>query len=375
QDFATKNLSVGGNLQVSGNLEVQGDVIARDTEHIAGNVSLGDADNDEVKITGVIRSGHSSRALRIDDALHTTGSVSVGGSLSVSDAIATAQLRVTDRVTGSLTIENNLTVGGLLATSEVNATGTIQANRFEGDGSSLEGIVKKTGDTMTGSLTIANNLTVNGNITTSGIKGKLDVGGDIRAGNSDIYFTNTNHNHTGIGNQSGWAAIENAANFGALMILGRAGTSKGRYVRLWDYLQVNGGMDITGNVGIGTSNPSQKLEVAGTVNVRDRILRNGQDFSKAGQASHNDTVQVPWGTTREWNIFVSPRVMGREEPGSEGDNALLKIECWARVNNTTSWKIHARYKYKVSRGSDHGTWHDENSGNFRPLVNYILIPR
>ncbi|NEO43621.1 MAG: DUF342 domain-containing protein [Moorea sp. SIO4A3] len=169
QDFATNNLSVGGNLRVSGNLEVQGDVIARDTEHIAGNVSLGDQDSDEVQITGVIRSGHSSGALRIDDALHTTGSVTVDGSLSVSNAIATAQLSVTDRVTGSLSIENNLTVGGSLTTSEVNATGTIQANRFEGDGSSLEGIVKKTGDTMTGSLTIANNLTVNGNIKTTGI--------------------------------------------------------------------------------------------------------------------------------------------------------------------------------------------------------------
>ncbi|NEN98163.1 MAG: hypothetical protein F6K50_22395, partial [Moorea sp. SIO3I7] len=210
-------------------------------------------------------------------------------------------------------------------------------------------------------------------IGTDSPEGKLDVRGDIRAGNSDIYFTNTNHNHTGIGNKSGWAAIENAANFGALMILGRAGTSKGRYVRLWDYLQVNGGMDITGNVGIGTSNPRTKLEVAGTVNVRDRILRNGQDFSKAGLASHNDTVKVPWGTTREWNIFVSPRVMGREEPDSEGDNALLKIECWARVNNTTSWKNHARYKYRIRNGD--GRWYDENSGRHRPLVNYILIPR
>ncbi|WP_424097829.1 hypothetical protein [Moorena producens] len=507
QDFATNNLTVGGNLRVWGNLEVQGDVIARDTEHIEGNVSLGDQDSDEVKITGVLRSGHSSGSLRIDDALHTTGSLTVDGSLSVSNAIATAQLRVRDRVTGSLTIENNLTVGGSLTTSQLNATGTIQANRFEGDGSSLEGIVKKTGDTITGSLTIANNLTVNGNIKTTGIisgsslppnlirnsymnildgnkpagystvgnvtidaahpytkgfegpyvaekpsnaassvdtatqanpywfrryykgarassggladgwrslpdgrilkitgdnsadhtsvyfpfesnmltnkvhfkawlkitsgskvgfgvvsgngnrargliitkeqtdeapdgwyqidavidtpevtyldgwafsmgieargsfevylalpyvanldndtwlpsvsdmlsrdgltvhpssrnvgigtnspEGKLDVRGDIRAGNSDIYFTNTNHNHTGIGNKSGWAAIENAANFGALMIMGRAGTSKGRYVRLWDYLQVNGGMDITGNVGIGTTNPTAKLVVTG----------------------------------------------------------------------------------------------------------------
>jgi hypothetical protein len=87
-------------------------------------------------------------------------------------------------------------------------------------------------------------------------QGKLDVSGDIRAGNSDIYFTKTNHNHTGIGNTTGYAAIENAADYGALMILGRAGTSRGRYVRLWDYLQVNGRMDVTGNVEfLSGSNP------------------------------------------------------------------------------------------------------------------------
>ena len=94
-------------------------------------------------------------------------------------------------------------------------------------------------------------------------QGKLDVRGDIRAGNSDIYFTRADHNHTGIGNTAGYAAIENAANFGALMILGRAGTSRGRYVRLWDYLQVNGGMDVTGPVGVGTAGPQVKLHAVG----------------------------------------------------------------------------------------------------------------
>ena len=94
-------------------------------------------------------------------------------------------------------------------------------------------------------------------------QGKLDVNGDIRAGNSDIYFTRTDHNHTGIGNTAGYAAIENAANYGALMILGRAGTSRGRYVRLWDYLQVNGGMDVTGPVGVGTDGPQVTLHAVG----------------------------------------------------------------------------------------------------------------
>jgi hypothetical protein len=100
-------------------------------------------------------------------------------------------------------------------------------------------------------------------IGTNNPQAKLEVNGAIRAGNSDLYFTKTDHNHTGIGNTAGFAAIENAANFEALMILGRAGTAKGRSVKLWDYLQVNGDLEVTGNVGIGTSNPDRKLVVRG----------------------------------------------------------------------------------------------------------------
>jgi hypothetical protein len=69
---------------------------------------------------------------------------------------------------------------------------------------------------------------------------KLDVNGGIFAGNSDIYFTKTDHDHTGIGNTAGFAAIENARNYNALMILGRAAAGAGRRVQVWDFLQVNG---------------------------------------------------------------------------------------------------------------------------------------
>jgi hypothetical protein len=103
---------------------------------------------------------------------------------------------------------------------------------------------------LTGSPTATEKLRIlpNGRvgIGTTAPEGTLDVRGDIRAGNSDIYFTKTDHNHTGIGNTTGFAAIENAANYDALMILGRAGTALGRKVRLWDYLEVNGPLDVTG---------------------------------------------------------------------------------------------------------------------------------
>jgi hypothetical protein len=77
---------------------------------------------------------------------------------------------------------------------------------------------------------------------------KLDVNGGIAAGNSDIYFTNSNHNYTGYGNTVGYAAIENATNYGTLMILGRAGTPVGRRVDVWDYLQVNGNLQVSGQI-------------------------------------------------------------------------------------------------------------------------------
>jgi hypothetical protein len=77
--------------------------------------------------------------------------------------------------------------------------------------------------------------------------------------NSDLYFSNTAHNHTGKGNTTGYAAIENAANFGTLMILGRAGTSVGRRVDVWDYLQVNGDETVTGNLQVNGTVSANKV--------------------------------------------------------------------------------------------------------------------
>ena len=70
--------------------------------------------------------------------------------------------------------------------------------------------------------------------------GQLNVTGAVMANNSDMYFTKTDHDHSGFGNTDGYAAIENSRNFDALMILGRAHTGGIRTVKLWDYLEVIG---------------------------------------------------------------------------------------------------------------------------------------
>lgn len=101
----------------------------------------------------------------------------------------------------------------------------------------------------------------------------LDVAGSIRAGNSDLYFTKADHNHSGVGNTPGFAAIENAADFGALMILGRAdaavpgeATVRARVVKLWDVLEVNGSLKMAGGPMVPTAGNS---ETAGILFPKD----------------------------------------------------------------------------------------------------------
>jgi hypothetical protein len=96
---------------------------------------------------------------------------------------------------------------------------------------------------------IYNNSSANVGIGTASPGYKLDVNGAVSLGNSDIYFTKTTHNHTGIGNAAGFAAIENASNYNTLMILGRSGGLYGvRSVSIWDRLDVNGTLDVHGSI-------------------------------------------------------------------------------------------------------------------------------
>jgi microcystin-dependent protein len=99
--------------------------------------------------------------------------------------------------------------------------------------------ISPTGNVGIGTETPSEKLEVSGNLTVSGA---------ITAGGSDIYFTQTDHTHTGFGNTAGYAAIENSSNHNALMILGRAGTAQGRCVKLWDYLEVIGNLKVTGTI-------------------------------------------------------------------------------------------------------------------------------
>ena len=151
-----------------------------------------------------------------------------------------------------------------------------------GGGARIEGDL-----TVAGTAAFTGAITASGPVTLGKDDGSVDVviKGAVRAAHSDLYFTKTDHIHTGIGNTQGFAAIENSAGtFNALMILGRQTTS-GRIVKLWDQLEVNGNFMTTGNGAIdgsmtigtttsrfgvvGLPNPPG----AGTVRIGDWLLR------------------------------------------------------------------------------------------------------
>lgn len=135
-------------------------------------------------------------------------------------------------------------------------------------------------------------------------------------------------------------------------------------------LQLRSGVNVThvtikanGNVGVGTTTPNARLDVNG------RIVRGGHDFSFAGVAAHLGLVVAQWGTVSDWNILVSPRIMGQEGGFSEGDNALLMIRCYAlpNFNDGNTWQVFAEYKFRTSEGP---------SGDWQPgFANWLLVPR
>ena len=130
--------------------------------------------------------------------------------------------------------------------------------------------------------------------------------------NSDIYFNNTSHSHTGIGNTAGYAAIENASNYNTLMILGRANGIGGvRSVSIWDRLDVNGDLTTTGAVRIGDQTTDAHrwwgIMQAGSTSDSHQLLPNASNWSRVGRSD----LYFWYGYAGSWNS-VSQRKLKRD---------------------------------------------------------------
>jgi hypothetical protein len=273
---------------------------------------------------------HVTGEIRTDGALRVAGQAAVGGTLTLSAAGIGLSVTHNATVRGSLTVGSTVGIGTTSPAAKLEVvgdwTGEDGALRLTGDrptirfsGGAIAGnyswllhlggngpgnleFYRRTGPAQWSDVMV---LAPTGNvgIGTTNPQGKLDVKGAIRAGNSDIYFTDPTHNHSEIGNTLGFAAIENAANFNTLMILGRTVSTSPlrRSVTVGDDLNVNGRLDVRGaivvqqthTIKIGVPSlfgrygndgirgePNLFLDTAGTVFIKQGFTALGLDVAE-----------------------------------------------------------------------------------------------
>lgn len=112
----------------------------------------------------------------------------------------------------------------------------------------------------------------------------------------------------------------------------------------------------------------------GTLKIKSRIQDQQKRLdgvharvgSVVGTTWSSKKVYPPKGTSvDDWNILVGIRDTGKEEKGSEKDNAILRVKCKA-WKKSKHWDIECKYKYRVKKGD--GDWKDG-------LANWILISK
>ena len=301
-DISAQNLTLGGNLSVTGDLEVQGNVIARDTEHIEGNVSLGNEDSDLITISGVINSGHSSGALQVNSGLQTTGSVTVDDSLNVSNAIATNRLTVTDTITDSLAIENNLTLNGTLNINN-RGSGTV----LVGLNSERSWQLRQFGTNSSTALELASvggggnkNFLIN-------TDGRVGIGTTSPLAKLDVTGGALSINNPGAGNVLAFFNTERSWQ------LRQFGTGAGTALEL---ASVGGGgnkdliITTDGQVGIGTTDPRHKLDVRGDIGNNNTRHHSDLKWKKNIKTVPNalDKVLQLRGVNFEWQREAYPEM-------------------------------------------------------------------
>lgn len=151
------------------------------------------------------------------------------------------------------------------------------------------------------------------------LTGDLTVNGKLNEGNSDIYFTKTDHNHSGLGNKPGFAAIEDAKDYDALMLLGRLSTAYNtRIVRMWDRVGIGGAVSQV---------PQVPLDVKGE--IRGKIWTSGQ-FTVEARGGGNRTSDTRM-TRVDRSVCLLTDIRGKF--------AGLGEEIWIEAGSDNYWHL------------------------------------
>ena len=214
---------------------------------------------------------------------------------------------------GTATPAQKLEVNGAIAATALSVTDTVTANAFQGDGSALTGKVSTAGDTMTGPLTINAALNVNGAIASSSLSvtGNSSIGGDLTvSGNLEVKGNDLRVNGTTSTQilRVGASVSSHENSDGAIY---RKGGEV--YITVNDklYIRDSGGTDDnikmhfntnSGRVGIGTTNPAEKLHIEGTGAVRALLKSSGdRAYWKAENSTKAYGVGVVDSSFRVWD--------------------------------------------------------------------------
>ncbi len=92
-DTVTGSITVQENLEVRGTLNAQGDVLAN-AQNVAGDIQLGNQDDDQVRVYGEVDSAHSSGMLEVADDLRVREDLIVDGRIGVNAPVNDAALTV-----------------------------------------------------------------------------------------------------------------------------------------------------------------------------------------------------------------------------------------------------------------------------------------
>lgn len=191
------------------------------------------------------------------------------------------------KVTGNLEVTGNAGIGSASPSQKVDVAGTVKATAFIGDGSGLTGVSSITGLTpgklpkATTSSTLGDSLIysdgTNVGIATTVPVAKLDIEGAVYQGNGNV----------GLGSVTPRTKLDVIGSVTAIQFFGDGSQLSG--VSGSNYWAADGvGINTTNNVGLGTINPTQKLEVVGTVKatrLMGTVVR--------GTFTYNDFVGVP----------------------------------------------------------------------------------